>query len=219
MTDFNKQLKVRLISILGWLVIQFIGCSCRIKTVGYDQAKDVMKSGKGVIMALWHGRTMLPVYYCRGLGVWAITSLSRDGEIQTGVVSRFGYRIIRGSSGRGGMKAALIASKKLQEGGVLSITPDGPGGPPNEVQDGTIFLAERAGCAIIPVGVGASRFKVIPRTWDSYTVPLPFSRVVIYFGSPIMLSEIGEQGDAKSIVKAAIDECQLKAEELVKEGR
>jgi hypothetical protein len=164
---------------------------------------------------------MVPVYNCRGMGIWAITSLSRDGEIQTGIVSRFGYRTIRGSSGRGGMKAALIAAKKLQEGGILSITPDGPKGPYHEIHDGIVFLAERAGCPIIPVGV-ASNPKRIMGAWDCYMVPKLFSKCVIVFGKPIDLATLESssgEADAKRVIKEALNACERQAEEMVGDVR
>jgi len=212
---------VRVISFAAWFIVQCLCKTCRIRTVGYEDFLEIVNSGKGCIVALWHGRTLIPVYYCRKLGVWAITSLSRDGEIQTGIVRRFGFKAIRGSSGRGGMKAALIASKKLQEGAVLAVTPDGPTGPANEVQDGIIFLANLAKCPIIPVGVAASPRRVVTGTWDSYMLPKLFSRAIIVFGNPIDVAEMESNGqglEAKEYIKSAIDECQRRAEELVQKG-
>lgn len=168
-------------------------------------------------MAVWHGRTLMPIFFCRGMGILAITSLSQDGEIQTGIVSRLGYSIIRGSSGRGGMKAALIASKKLKAGGILSITPDGPKGPHHEVHDGIVFLAERAGCPIIPLGVGVDR-KILMNAWDKYLIPMPFSKCAIVFGEPFRITQVQENEDAKHLIRCALDACEKEAEMLVSRG-
>jgi len=206
-------------SLFGWLLIHFMGRTARIKTVGYERVTELACSGKGFIMAVWHGRTLMPEYLCRGMGIWAITSLSRDGEIQTGIVSRFGYRIIRGSSHRGGIKAALIACKKIEEGGILSITPDGPKGPTHEVQGGTIFLSERTGCPIIPLGVGASPRKLMS-AWDSYLIPLPFTKCAIVFGEPIHIADIRAKGENPGeVIRAALDKCEMEAQSMVKEGQ
>lgn len=197
--------------------MHFLGRTTKFEEVGLDRVKQYMKEGRGLILAIWHGRTMLPIYYCRGLGFWAITSLSRDGELQTRTISRFGYQIIRGSTGRGGVKAALTACKRLQEGGVLAITPDGPKGPAFQVQEGTIFLAQHAGCDIIPVGVGLTRRRLM-RAWDKYAVPLPFGRCGLVFGEPISLQEAVDGLSPEERIRLALDAVQRQAQEMVKEG-
>jgi len=218
MKKFRQELEYRLISFLAWAMIHLIGHTCRLRVTGYERVQELVKAGRGFIMAVWHGRTLLPVHYCRGMGIWAITSLSRDGELQTRIVRRFGYRIIRGSSGRGGVKAALTAVKQLQEGGILAITPDGPKGPPNEIREGIVFLAERAGCPIIPIGVGARPRKLMS-SWDSYALPIPFARCALVFGEPISLTRDAlENRSPEEVIKAALDDLQQQAHLAVEEG-
>lgn len=212
MTD---EFKIRLVSFLACGLMRIIGCTARFQVVGYEKVQELVKSGKGFILAVWHGRTLLPIYYCRGMGIWAITSLSRDGEIQTRTVSHFGYRIIRGSTGRGAVKAALAACKKLEEGGILAITPDGPKGPPNEVQQGTAFMAQRAGCPIICIGVGASPRKLMG-TWDSYALPMPFAKCALVFGDPIYIKPEDESPENR--IKTALNDVQQQAQNMVEEG-
>lgn len=216
MSKPKREWQFRLFSFLAWLIIHIIGRTCRSRVTGFEHVRRLISEGKGFILAVWHGRTMLPVHHCRGMGIWAITSLSRDGEYQTRIVSRFGYQIIRGSSRGGGMKAALTACKKLREGGILAITPDGPLGPPNEVQDGTVFLAQHAECPIIPIGVGVRRRKILP-VWDSYAVPKPFSKCSVVFGEPIDVP--ADMEAAKGIVQQALDRVQHEAEAEAKEGK
>lgn len=212
---FRGERSQRVIAFLAWLTAQFIGRTCRFKVVGYETPQKMMKAGKGFIFAIWHGRTLMPVFYCRGLGIWAITSLSRDGDLQTKIVSRFGFQCIRGSSRKGAIRAAIAAARKLEDGGVLAITPDGPLGPYHEVQEGTVFLAQRANCPIVPVGVGISRRKIMP-AWDKYAFPLPFARVALVFGEPI---DISQESDTppEEIIRNALNELELQAQALAGE--
>jgi lysophospholipid acyltransferase (LPLAT)-like uncharacterized protein len=212
LSGLRQELGFRLISFLAWSLIQIIGHTARMRVIGFERVQDLVKSERGFILALWHGQTLLPVQYCRGMGIWAITSLSRDGELQTRIVSRFGYRIVRGSTGRGAVRAAIAACKKLQEGGILAITPDGPKGPPNEVQEGIVFMARRANCPIVPIGVGARPRKVMD-AWDSYLLPMPLARCAIVFGEPVLLMD--DVPAPEQVIKAAIDAAQRQAEELV----
>ena len=106
MSNYRQELKCLLGPPLGWLLIQFIGRTGRFAVRGYDRVRDMTGRRQGFIIIIWHGRTMLPLFYCRNMGIQAIISLSRDGEIQARIFRRFGFEVIRGSSGRGGMKAA-----------------------------------------------------------------------------------------------------------------
>ena len=204
-------------SLAAWALIHTIGHTARFKVVGYEKVTELVQSGKGFILAVWHGRTLLPVHYCRGMGIWAITSLSRDGELQTRIVSKFGYRTIRGSTGRGAIKAALAACKRLEEGGILAITPDGPKGPAHEVQPGIIFMAQRAGCPIIPIGVGA-RPRRLMQAWDEYLLPLPFAKCALVFGEPLIVEKDAPMEPYQDLLKKALDEVQAQAQLMVKEG-
>lgn len=211
--------KIRLASFAGSMLIRLLGFTARFEVVGYERVREIAESGRSCVMAVWHGRTMMPVYYCRGMGIWAIVSTSRDGELQARVLQYLGYRIIRGSTARGGIKAALIAARKLQEGGILAITPDGPRGPAHQVQEGIVFLAQKANCPIVPIGVGIRPRKLMP-TWDSYALPAPFARCALVFGEPIDLSDYRETHEPLAdIVKKALREVQLQAEQMVKESR
>ncbi|MDH7480784.1 MAG: lysophospholipid acyltransferase family protein [Armatimonadota bacterium] len=217
----GENTKCRLISFLAWLFVSIIGLTTRKKVVGFEHVQRLIESGQGFIMAVWHGRTLLPIYHCRGMGIWAITSLSRDGEIQTGVVSRFGYKTIRGSSGRGAVKAALAACKKLEDGEILAITPDGPRGPRRQVQEGIIFMAQRSGCPIIPIGAAARRRKLLP-TWDKYAIPLPFSKCAIVYSEPITFGEgatLEAAEEPELMLKRILDDVQRQAEEMVGEEK
>lgn len=218
MSKLRQEIKFRLLSFLAWLMVQVIGHTSRFRVNGYKHVQDLIRKGQGFIMLVWHGRTMLPVYYCRGMGIQAIISLSRDGEFLARVFSRLGFAVIRGSSGRGGIKAALTAAKRLEEGGILAITPDGPKGPPKQVQEGTVFLARRAGVPVVPIGVGARPRKLLP-TWDSYALPAPFCKCALVFGEPIYLSKDRfDHGLPPEIVlKNALDEVQRQAQLLVGE--
>lgn len=158
-----------------------IGRSVRLETPGWEKVQG-LRGGK--ICAGWHGRTFLGTSLFRGLGVYALISHSRDGEMQAGIFRRFGFRTIRGSTGRGGIKALLESIKVLQDGAMMAFTPDGPRGPSGVVQEGIMLMAKKSGAAVVPVGVSA-RWRWLAPTWDRYLVPLPFTRAIMIFGEPM----------------------------------
>ncbi len=175
-----------------WLVARSIFCTLRMEYEGLDQLDDLKKGGRGGIVVVWHGRSLIPanVFYKRGY--WALISLSRDGSIQNEIFQRFGFHTIRGSTGRGGIRAALTLTKKISEGGVLAFTPDGPRGPTHKVQGGTIFLAQKSQAPIFPIGASA-KWRRLTVSWDQYLIPLPFSKAVMILGKPIELEQTSDE--------------------------
>ncbi len=170
--------------ILGPLIHLFarlLGLTLRIQAEGYDRVR-ALPGGK--IMAGWHGRTFVAAILFRGEGVWTIISQSKDGDMQNIVFRGFGFRTIRGSTGRGGARAAAESIRVLRKGGTMAFTPDGPRGPTHVVQPGIVLMAKKSGAALIPVGVSADRRWLAP-TWDGYLVPKPFARCLMVFGEPI----------------------------------
>jgi lysophospholipid acyltransferase (LPLAT)-like uncharacterized protein len=92
---------------------------------------------------------------------------------------------VRGSSGRDATRAVLGAVRRLRTGQTIAVAPDGPKGPAGSVQPGTLFLAMKSGCPIIPIGASASSAWTI-NSWDRFFIPKPGARTVLVFGDPIV---------------------------------
>lgn len=183
-----QRLRPRLLALIVWCIVRAIGISLRLKVINFDRVQERIREGKGAVLVTWHGRSLIPANFFSGHGFWAIISLSRDGEIQNHVFRRLGFRIVRGSTGRGGIRAAIEATRRVAEGGILAFTPDGPRGPNRQMQPGALLIAQKARCPIIPAGVAAYPRKLLP-TWDRYMIPLPFARGVFIFGDPIVVPD------------------------------
>jgi len=199
---------------LLWLIATGIAATVRFKIDGEDRLLDAVAAGKGGLVLPWHGVTMLPIYYCRHRDYYSIVSISKDGELQNRLLQSRGFKTIRGSSNRQGIRALLEAIRRLQDGGILAITPDGPKGPPKRVQLGTVHLAQRSGCPVIPVGVACRPCKRLS-SWDSHMVPAPFARAVISFGEPLYVSNDEDEQAAAVRMEEAINAADRRAEELL----
>ena len=199
---------------IGGVVYVLARLLFRTLRVTFENAAGLNTSGKGAIFVTWHGRSLLPANVFRKKGYWALISLSNDGEIQDVIFRKFGFQTIRGSTGRGGVRGALQMARQVKEGGVLAFTPDGPRGPTHKVQHGVILMAEKSGAPIIPLGVSANR-RWLMKSWDSYMLPQPFSRVYFLVGEPIYvppnLNEAGREAIAAQ-VEIAINRLEREAE-------
>jgi len=208
------RLKKRLVFRLLWLIATGLAATVRIRVDGEDRLLDAVAAGNGGLVLPWHGVTVLPIYYCRHRGYYSIVSVSKDGELQNRLLESRGFKTIRGSSNRQGVRALLEAIRRLQAGNILAITPDGPKGPPRKVQLGTVHLAQRSGCPVFPVGVACKPCKRLS-SWDSHMVPAPFSRAVLSFGEPLYIANDEDEQAAAVRIEDAINAADRRAEELL----
>ena len=159
-----------------------------------------------VIYAVWHGQILLlPLLYGRR-AVCVLASRSRDGELVTRYIGRFGIEAVRGSSTRGGAAALRHLARWLEEGREVVVVPDGPRGPAEVVKPGIVGLARLSGAAIVPVAVGASSEWRLG-SWDGFRIPRPFSRCVARFGEPIHVARVVDrraEEAARGEVEAAL---------------
>ena len=171
---------------LGHLIILVLGRTWRVAHVGEDCVAGArFGAGRGpVLYAFTHG-VLLPLTFThRDRDIRVLVSQSRDGEIIARILGRLGFDTARGSSTRGGDRAALKLAALGRAGYDLAVTPDGPRGPRGSVAAGVAVVAARSAAPIIPVGV-ASRPAWNARSWDRFLVPPPFARVWVVYGEAI----------------------------------
>jgi lysophospholipid acyltransferase (LPLAT)-like uncharacterized protein len=169
----------------AWLV-KAICATLRVQVVRGDIEQTVRAQRRNVIYAFWHGHLLYLMYRYRGSGVYILVSQSRDGEVLSRILQRFGLPTIRGSSSRGGRRSLLELVRRVRAGASAAIAPDGPRGPRHQAQSGIITLARLTELPIIPLAVGA-RWKIECQSWDGFLLPLPGSRVVVAYGEPVLV--------------------------------
>ena len=116
-----------------------------------------------------------------------LASLSKEGEMITQILKRLGYKVARGSSTRGGIRALVGIKRYMKSGYDAAFTVDGPKGPKYSVKPGVIIAAKQNDGVIIPVFMKCKRTKRF-NSWDKLLLPLPFSKIDVTFAQPIQLS-------------------------------
>jgi hypothetical protein len=167
---------------LGSRLLLALGSSWRVRIIG-DHERSVIEGRVPFIYAFFHSRLLVPTFTHRGRGVAVMVSRHGDGEMIHRILTRLGFRSVRGSTTRGGAKA-LLEMKDLAPEIPVAITPDGPRGPAESVQAGAVWLASRTGRVLLP-GDYACRSVWRMRSWDRFMVPKPFARIHIAFGEPM----------------------------------
>ena len=196
--------------ILGWLgavVLRIWTWTLRYHIVGPTPCAPGL-------VAFWHGR-QLPLLGVRPSGVIVPVSLSRDGQLQAAILGRCGIQSVRGSSSRGGARAARGLLRAISRGALAAIAVDGPRGPFGAVKPGVVYLARRTRVPIWPVAVAARRGRELAGTWDRYLLPLPFTRTAVVIGSPISVSEDGDVEPYRAALESALEAAHVEANAMV----
>ena len=192
-------MRARILSFVGWALISLWSRTIRMQFVNRSVPERLAAEGKNFIYAFWHGRQFLLFHCHRHTGVVINASESRDGEIQAGILKRFGFNVVRGSSKRKGERALLGLVDGLRKGRNVAIAVDGPRGPIFEVKQGAAYLAGKLDKPIVPVITSASRYWILGKIWDKYLLPVPFTRGVVFYGDPIIVQDrTDERLEAKS---------------------
>jgi lysophospholipid acyltransferase (LPLAT)-like uncharacterized protein len=172
--------------------------------VGAD-AREVLAAferNERLVIAFWHGQlAMLQAgYRGRGAGICVQVSHHSDGEIITRAVRPFGVRAARGSATRGGLASVREMLEAHRQGYDLALAPDGPRGPIHRTKPGAIRLAQATGARLFPVAC-APRRGLVFRSWDRFTMPLPFTRIHYVVGAPL---SVPRHADEESIERARL---------------
>lgn len=154
-----------------------------------------LDKGEPFVVAMWHGDELGLVCFGRFYPLATMTSWSKDGELMNYVLRKLGFETARGSSSRGGARALRGLMRLARRGYSPVITVDGPRGPVHKAKPGVLELARVTGLPVFPCAMACSRHIPLHRSWDLADLPMPFAKVLIYWGEPI---EIERDGDARS---------------------
>ncbi len=181
---------------------QFVVWSSQWERKGYEEVKEIVHSSMPVIVVMWHGRIILgPKFTLKPKKHYAVISLHGDGVYVSDYMARHQITPIRGSSKKGALPAFKEAIKILKNGNLLVITPDGPRGPGMVLGGNVIGIAKMTGAAIIPYAQSMNRGFFL-KTWDRFFIPLPFSKGVYAYGTPVWIKPDASADDMK---KAGIE--------------
>lgn len=205
----------KIIPFLAYLLIRVTNISYRMEIEGWEAVKEKLEAEESLVFSTWHGTLWMPAYFLKNLGIYGLASLSRDGSYISQVLERLGWKTIRGSSSRGASRSLLQLYRKLKKGKSAAITPDGPTGPRHQVKPGIIFLQEKAGSLLVPIGA-AAEWKKNFNSWDKFMLPLLFSRTALVFGEPFRFKAELEMEAKQRILTEKMEKVNKRAAEIIK---
>ncbi len=173
-------------SFLAAMVIRLLGLTWRIEWRGLENLESARRMSSQVIFSFWHGRLLALSYSHRNMDIQVLASEHPDGDLMGKIIERLGFGHLKGSTSRGGARALRELSSVLKNGLDIGLAVDGPRGPRGMVQQGAVEASRFTGSAIIPL-TNTARPRSLFNSWDRFQVPLPFSRVIVAYGEPMVV--------------------------------
>ncbi|MFI5264775.1 MAG: DUF374 domain-containing protein [Candidatus Kapaibacterium sp.] len=132
------------------------------------------------VVAFWHSQMLAGWWVSRHDAV-ALVSKSKDGEYLHHLLTKWSYCTVRGSSSVSGKEALDEAIGMIRTGTAkrLVLTPDGPRGPREIFKRGAFIAAKELSVPLYFLSITYNHALHLPRSWDKFQVPLPFSSVSI----------------------------------------
>ncbi|MCI5065335.1 lysophospholipid acyltransferase family protein [bacterium] len=224
----TTDLREKVLGFLGAQLLRLLNATLSWEKAGLDPRGEHWSYGEPIILAFWHSDQLMGPWTYLGFSppendrgrkrrtVSALISQHSDGRLIASAMSFLGIENVAGSSTRGGARAFVQMKRAIEdEGSHITITPDGPKGPPREAKVGAVSLSAHTGAPILPVGIAFERCWRA-RSWDEMLIPKPFSRARMVAG-PLLQIPKGVQGEElvhhQEQLTAALNEAKSRAEE------
>ncbi len=136
------------------------------------------------IFIFWHGRMLCGWWLFRNSSPGAIVSKSKDGELLSYLLKKWGYTLFRGSSSSDGKIAMVKLIENESSLDKIVLTPDGPRGPAYKLKNEVLSIALKTGLPIVPIKIEYCRFKRV-NSWDEFEIPYPFTECIVTVSEPV----------------------------------
>lgn len=187
--------------------------SVRIKFRNREAVEKLVGEKKNFVVAFWHGSMMLGWYLHRGINCAALVSKSKDGDVLAHILSKWNYKVVRGSSHIGGKEALEMMLDLTNQNFSLTITPDGPTGPIHKMKAGAVVTAKKSKIPLLMLGIGIKN-KIVLKSWDNFEIPKPFTKITAVYSDPLYIDDSLSYDETSRI----INECEIKLNQLQKES-
>jgi lysophospholipid acyltransferase (LPLAT)-like uncharacterized protein len=171
------------------------------------------------IFATWHGQHFLAPFPHPGARPMMVpVAHGLFGSVYIHTFEDFDLKVVRGARGKyyhisGGFKAMRALLRALHGGSSVALTVDSQPFA-KVVGEGVIALARHSKRPIIPVATAASRGVTLPWRWDRPKIVMPFGRIAMVCGHPILVGE-GSAEAARRRLQDALDDLNTLAWNLI----
>ncbi|MDY4011100.1 MAG: lysophospholipid acyltransferase family protein [Fusobacterium gastrosuis] len=208
----SENKKYRFYGTILYYILKFLFSTLKIKFIN-EKNIDI---NKAYIYCFWHNKLATPSIFFRNIEKKvALSSPSKDGELISVPLEKLGYTLVRGSSDKKSVSSTISLLKYLKKGYSMGTPLDGPKGPRKKAKKGLLYLAQKSGTALIPLGVAYEKKWIFEKTWDKFEMPKPFSNICIFLGNEINLKEDEDIDKFAEKIEEKIEEANREAEKYL----
>lgn len=182
-------MKEKIIVFLAFIIVSLLRLTCRFRLhFASPQAEEffthsLLHNVRNLLIGFFHQDELCLLPFFKGKKLATLVSLSKDGNIMTGLAMKLGFQVVRGSSSRGAARALIGAIKTVQQGYNFAIAVDGPRGPIYKAKPGLSTISKKTNVPIMPLRAIPTRSITFKKSWNQARLPLPFSTIHLYFGN------------------------------------
>ncbi|HXF82283.1 MAG TPA: hypothetical protein VNN19_05980 [bacterium] len=200
-----EPLRDRVVGAAVWLfalaavaLFRLVDATLDLRAFGYEHLAALLRERRRVLIVVWHGKGLLPVFFLQGLPLVVYSSHGRQGRIPP--LSRYvrrltlaslehlGYQVLDAGRFSSEARGVIRFLQHLERGRGGVIAADGPSGPVFRAKPGAAYVAKKTGVVLVPVGA-AMREAISLDSWDRFEIPRPFTTAVLTIGEPIEVPE------------------------------
>lgn len=191
---------------------------------GYEHLGVLLRAQRPVLIVVWHGKGLLPVFFLQGLPLVVYSSQSRTGrtpplsrvvrQLTLASLTHLGYQVLDAARFASESRGVIRFLQHLSSGESGVIAADGPGGPIFQAKPGAAYVARKTGVALIPVGA-AMRDVLALDSWDRFEIPQPFTKAALTIGEPRFIPEDARDEDLPLLseqLETALNDLTARAE-------
>jgi len=181
---------------LAWLArLAGEGLALYLRLVTATSRVEGVVTDAQVVLAFWHEYNLAVVVanlkHRRRVPHASFSTRGFRGLVITTLLQRLDVRVyaLPDPADRAGARDFTVRLARLAaEGYSAVVAPDGPFGPYRVAKPGALIVARAAGLPIVPWGIRARPSFRLRGRWDRQLVPLPFSRLRVVQGRPLVLA-------------------------------
>lgn len=212
-----REIKQNSLRFIGHLFLtRSVDLLCKTLTINFRNKEVVERleeNNQNYVVAFWHETMLLPWFLHGKKNTAALTSKSKDGDLLARQLKHWDYKVVRGSSSKGGDVALGIMIDYAKNKYSVAVTPDGPRGPVHKFKAGAVITAKKSGIPLILLGIGFKKKKLF-NSWDRFQVPYFFTKANAFYSEPIYIDKNLSYDETSSIILS----CEEKLIELQNEA-
>lgn len=179
-------------------VFRVVDGTLDLKVFGHEHVAPVLRMGRPMLIVVWHGHGLLPIFFFQGYPLVIYCSQPRVGpapllsratrKLTLAALGHLGYRVLDAAQFSSEARGVIRFVQFLSHGSGGVIAADGPGGPMFHAKPGAAYLAKKTGVVLLPVA-SAMHEAIALDSWDRFEIPRPFTKAVLMIGESLEVPE------------------------------